>query len=270
MTEKGIVTSTVERNYILTLLERGKRLDGRGLSDYRPIKIKTGIVEKAEGSALVELGNTKVVAGVKLSIGKPYDDYPNKATLIVTGELNPTASPAFRNGPPSPESIELTRVTDRIIRESECVDLEDLCIIEGEKVWTIFLDIYPLDHDGNLFDACAIAAFAALSSTKVPEIKIDEMGEIEKLDTSRSIKLKEIPVSITTYKLGDFKITDPSYKEEDAGDARITIGFTEDHIVSAQKGGFGAFKSQELMDIFESSFKRSKELRSVIKSALNL
>ncbi len=270
MSERGLITSTIEKSYILSLLQSGKRLDGRGLEEYRDIKFDLNIVEKAEGSAMVELGKTKVIAGVKLSIGSPYSDYPNRGTLIVTAELNPTASPSFKNGPPTFDAIELTRVTDRLIRESEAIDLEDLCIVEGEKVWTVFLDIYPIDANGNLFDASALAALAALSTVQVPETRINEDGEIEILETKRPLKMKSIPVAVTTVKIGDYLLMDPSEKEDDAADARITFGFTEDHIVSAQKGGLGTFKSKEIIDIMEKSLEKARELRNFLKTMISI
>ena len=47
------IVSTVEKNYILKLLKQGQRMDGRGLFDFREIKIRTNFVPKAEGSAEV-------------------------------------------------------------------------------------------------------------------------------------------------------------------------------------------------------------------------
>ncbi|MBR9679849.1 MAG: exosome complex exonuclease Rrp41 [Candidatus Altiarchaeota archaeon] len=46
------------------LIKAGKRLDGRKPGDARPMKIETGVIENAEGSAMVEFGKTKVVAAV--------------------------------------------------------------------------------------------------------------------------------------------------------------------------------------------------------------
>ncbi|MEM0199426.1 MAG: exosome complex component Rrp42, partial [Desulfurococcaceae archaeon] len=53
-------------------LKRGERVDGRGLLDYRPISVILNPIEKSEGSALVKLGKTQIIAGVKLDIGAPY------------------------------------------------------------------------------------------------------------------------------------------------------------------------------------------------------
>ena len=54
------------------LIEKGKRLDDRGLNDYREIKVEQGVIEKAEGSARVLLGKTEVLVGVKVETGTPF------------------------------------------------------------------------------------------------------------------------------------------------------------------------------------------------------
>jgi len=64
--------------FVKEYLNQGKRVDGRGLKDYRSIEIKHSLVSKAEGSAFVNLGGTKVYAGVKLDIGEPFPDSPDE------------------------------------------------------------------------------------------------------------------------------------------------------------------------------------------------
>ncbi len=268
MGERDIIASAMEKSHIESLLENDRRLDGRTKDEFREIKVKTGFVEKAEGSAMVELGKTKVIAGVKIILGKPYDDYPNKGTLIVSAELNPTAAVRYRIGPPSVETIELARVTDRLIRESECIDLEDLCIIEGKTVYTIFVDIYPIDHNGNLLDASALAAVAALMTAKVPEARVNEDENVELLDTYRPLKMNNIPISVTTHKLGNHLFVDPNAKEEASSDARITFGYTEEFINSGQKGGQGTFTKAEILELVEKNMELSKKIRETLKEQL--
>ena len=270
MDEGKFALSSIEKAYILDLLSEGKRMDGRKNTDFREIKIETNYIETAQGSALVKLGKTKVIAGVKIIPGFPYSDSPNKGTLTVVAELNPTASPQYRYGPPSAETIELSRVTDRIIRESECIDLEDLCIIEGKHVYSIYIDIYPLDDCGNLFDAAGLAAFAALATAHFPLVMVDSEGNLNPTEDTRPLKISSIPISITTYKIGKYHIFDPIYKEETVSTARLTFGFTEDHIVSGQKGGEGTFKAKEVHDIVKNALKQSQKVRTQIKAMLNL
>ncbi len=152
----------IKRDYVLSKLRDNERIDGRGFDEFRNVEIIPNVIEKAEGSALVKLGDTQVVVGVKMQPGEPYPDTPDRGVIIVNAELVPLASPTFEPGPPDENSIELARVVDRGIRESEAVDLSKLVIEEGEKVWIVFVDIHALDDDGNLLDASALAAIAAL------------------------------------------------------------------------------------------------------------
>jgi exosome complex component RRP42 len=101
------------------MIEKGKRLDGRGLKTTGKSKIEQGLIEKAEGSARVLLGKTEVLVGIKVETGTPFPDTPNEGVMTVNAELVPLASPTFEPGPPDENSIELARIVDRGIRESK-------------------------------------------------------------------------------------------------------------------------------------------------------
>src|SRR5271155_4146712 len=137
---KSYVVETLRRAQLVELLSRGKRLDGRGLSEPRKLEIQTGLIEKANGSALVNLGNTQVMAGVKVDKGTPFPDTPDKGLLIVGAEVLPLAASYVEAGPPDESAIELARVVDRGVRESEMIDLSTLVIKEGKFVYSVFVD----------------------------------------------------------------------------------------------------------------------------------
>jgi len=59
------------------------------------------------------------------------------------------------------------------------IDLKELVLIPGEKVLVVWLDVYVLDHDGNLFDASMLASMAALLDTRYPEYVVREDGSVE-------------------------------------------------------------------------------------------
>jgi len=103
----------MNRDYITSLFDQGKRIDERKLEDYRKTTIETGISKNAEGSARCKMGDTEVIVGVKMEVGEPYPDAPDKGTIIVTAELNPIASPDFELGPPGAGATELARIVDR-------------------------------------------------------------------------------------------------------------------------------------------------------------
>ena len=136
------ITPGVTAERIKRYLEQEKRFDGRKLEEYRDILIEENVSKKAEGSVRVKLGKTEVLVGVKMDTAEPYPDSPDKGNLMVTAEFLPLSSSRIELGPPKFDSIEVGRIIDRIIRESKFIDLEKLCIKKGEKVWTVFIDIY--------------------------------------------------------------------------------------------------------------------------------
>jgi exosome complex component RRP42 len=250
------------RSHIQKLAAAGKRVDGRGLEEFRPLEILKGYVESAEGSARVKLGNTDVLVGVKLEVGEPYADTPDSGVLTTNAELIPMASPTFEPGPPKPEAIELARVVDRGIRETKTVDLEKLCIEPGEKVWVLFIDIHVLDYDGNLLDASNYAALAALTNTTLPAATKLGKGKDKPLQVLRH------PVSITAAKIGDDIFVDPSLDEERIADARLTVTTDEKgNIRAMQKGLKGSFTVEEVNRVISLSVKLGKEIRKKILEA---
>ena len=77
----------INKETITQLAAVQKRLDGRKLNDYRqPLLIETDISWTAEGSARVQIGDTVVMAGVKLSLEKPYNDTPDEGGIMINVE----------------------------------------------------------------------------------------------------------------------------------------------------------------------------------------
>lgn len=255
----------ISKNYIKSLLEEGKRIDKRKLDELRDLEIEFNTAGKAEGSATVTLGKTKVLAGVKIEIGEPFPDTPDEGVLRVNAELGPIASPEFEVGPPRERGIELARVVDRGIRESEAIPLKDLCIKPEEKVLMVSLDIDILNHDGNLIDASGIASIAALLTTKLPKV---EDGKIDRENFSDKLPIKEVPVPITVGKIKDILIVDPCLEEENALDVRLTATSMKNGFCAMQKGRSGSLKEEEIMKSINYSEKLGKKVRKKIKQEL--
>lgn len=251
------------KTYLQSLLQKGLREDGRKLDEYRNIEIEYGVSAKsAEGSARVRIGETEVVAGVKMEVGEPFPDRQDEGSIVVNVELLPMSSPEFESGPPAVESIELSRVVDRGIRESKALDFKKLCIKEGEKIWLIFIDIYPINDAGNLFDAAALAAFAAIKNAKFPGYD-EETGKIKYDEkTDKPLMVEHMPMACTVLKIGDNFIVDPTRDEEREADARLTVVSKEDNSLCAmQKGGHKPLSSEDLMHMAELSLAKTNELR---------
>jgi exosome complex component RRP42 len=259
------IVAKVKQKQIAQLIAHGKRLDNRGITDYRDFQIEAGLIEKAEGSAHVKLGKTEVLVGIKIDVGEPFPDTPEEGVLTVSAELLPLASPSFEPGPPDENSIELARIVDRGIRESKAIAVEELVLEPGKKVIVVFVDIYVLNHDGNLIDASVMAALAALLNAKMPNYVVEE-GEVKKKSGYTQLPIKNHPVSITFAKIDGKMIVDPWLEEEQVMGARLTMTFEKDgNICAIQKGGgYGNFTVQQILEAAKIGQQKSAELRKLV------
>lgn len=249
----------IQEQYILTLASKGARIDKRKPHEFRKIEVEKNYLEKPEGSARVRIGNTEVIAGVKIDVGEPFSDRPDEGVLMTGAEFSPIASPNFEKGPPTEDAVELARVVDRGIRESGSIDTKKLCIKSGEKVWMVFVDIHIINHDGNLIDAAALASIIALHNTKMPEYS---GGKVNYDKKTKSLPVKYKPIALTFSKIGDKIFIDPSLEEENASVARLTITTMDNgNICAMQKGGPEPLTRDEIDSMMELSIKKGEEMR---------
>jgi exosome complex component RRP42 len=260
-----IIVEQLRKQQMLEALSIGKRLDGRDFESYRNLEIEVGIIDKANGSAKVKLGNTEVLAGVKVETGEPFEGLENKGALIMSAEVLPTASSHVEPGPPDEEAIELSRVVDRGVRASKMLDLDKLALIPGKIVYTIFVDCSIINSDGNLLDATSYAVVSALLTCKLPvfEVQYDKV-----IDTGKIMPppITTIPVSVTAVRIGDSILLDPTMEEEACMDARITITTQSDgDLVAIQKGFTGPFTTNQILQSVETARNKGEEIRSSLK-----
>jgi exosome complex component RRP42 len=245
-------------------ISQGKRLDGRDLHQLRPLEIELDIIKKANGSARVRLGDSEVIAGIKVETGEPFEGLEDKGALIVSAEVLPIASPHVEPGPPDEEVVELARVVDRGVRESEMIDLSKLVLVPGKIVYTIFVDCSVLNADGNLFDATSYAVVASLLHAKLPVL---EMQGDKVIDTGRTqpMPVRSIPVSITSVRIGETVMLDPNAEEEACMDARITLTSTEEGFCAVQKGFAGSFTVEQILEVADKVRVKGNEVRDMLK-----
>ena len=257
-------TLSLTKKRIVDSLQENKRFDGRSNDQFREISIETGISKKAEGSARVKIGNTDVVVGVKMDVSEPFADSADEGTLMVTAELLPLSSSRYEYGPPKFEAIEHGRLVDRAIRESKVIDFKKLCIKEGEKVWTVFIDLYTLNDDGNLLDAFALGALVALKSAHLP-VYDEATGKVTYGEwTNKKIPFTDaIPLLVSIHKVGGQFFVDPNKEEEDTSEVNLMIalsGSSRDPVIHAmQKNGQEGFTGEEFDHVLSLAEKVWKE-----------
>ncbi|KAJ1795509.1 3'-5'-exoribonuclease [Coemansia sp. RSA 2399] len=222
-----IEPSNVEKAFLLEALGKGLRVDGRGPYDYRTLKISCG---PTYGLVEVQLGQTRVLARVSCEVTRPFPDRPTEGFVQFNAELSNMAAPGLESsGKASTQEIAVSRMLERIIRQSRAIDTEALCILAGEKVWSVRLDLHFLDHGGNLVDAASIAAIAALRHFRRPDVTVDgEEAIIHDVKERNPVPLSihHTPVCVSFAFLGsngEFPVVDPSLLEEQTQVSSYTV-----------------------------------------------
>lgn len=265
---RGSIASRLKMKRIQEAISTGKRLDGRGLEDYRDIRVRTGVIEKADGSSEVFIGDTRVIAGVEVSYGPPFEDTPGEGILICNAEIVPLASPEIEPGPPDEVSIELARIVDRGLRSAGIVDFSKMEIIPKKTVYVINVDIFVLNYAGNLIDASSLAAVAALRSTIKPVFEAAG-GEIVPSGRREPLEVRSIPISVTLSKVAGALLVDPTSDEEEVMETRLTVTLDErGNICAIQKSGPEALSLEEVRKAINIARSKAPEIRRKIMEGI--
>ncbi|CAD7671131.1 unnamed protein product [Nyctereutes procyonoides] len=242
--------SNCERRFLLRAIEEKKRLDGRQTYDYRNIKISFGT---DYGCCIVELGKTRVLGQVSCELVSPKLNRATEGILFFNLELSQMAAPAFEPGRQSDLLVKLNRLLERCLRNSKCIDTESLCVVAGEKVWQIRVDLHLLNHDGNIIDAASIAAIVALCHFRRPDVSVqgDEVTLYtpeERDPVPLSIHHMPICVSFAFFQQGTYLLVDPNEREERVMDGLLVIAMNKHREICAiqSSGGIMLLKDQVL------------------------
>ncbi|XP_007944637.1 exosome complex component RRP45 [Orycteropus afer afer] len=242
--------SNCERRFLLRAIEEKKRLDGRQTYDYRTIKISFGT---DYGCCIVELGKTRVLGQVSCELVSPKLNRATEGILFFNLELSQMAAPAFEPGRQSDLLVKLNRLLERCLRNSKCIDTESLCVVAGEKVWQIRVDLHLLNHDGNIIDAASIAAIVALCHFRRPDVSVqgDEVTLYtpeERDPVPLSIHHMPICVSFAFFQQGTYLLVDPNEREERVMDGLLVIAMNKHREICTiqSSGGIMLLKDQVL------------------------
>ncbi len=138
------------------------RTDNRRPDQLRPVEITTGYLKTAEGSALITVGNTRVLCAASVESSVPqFMRGTGKGWVTAEYSMLPRATATrtpreVNKGKPSGRTQEIQRLIGRSLRA--VVDLEAL----GER--TITLDCDVIQADGGTRTAAITGAFVALAT----------------------------------------------------------------------------------------------------------
>lgn len=268
------VPSNSEKEFLLEALASGHRLDGRGRYEFR--KLVIGPNSNIPGQVTVQLGRTRVLVKVSCQVVRPHPNRGSEGLLSIAAELFSIASLQFEVGRSSEEEVIISRMLEKTLRRSRALDLEGLCIVAGEKVWQIRVDLHYLDHGGNLVDAGCLAALAGLAHFRRPDVSVHgEEVIIHQADEKELVPLTlhHLPVAMTFafFQQGDFMVVDPSAEEEKINDGQITIAMNlHQEICAFSKPGGTPLPPDQLLQCTQLAVSLSKSLISQFKDALGI
>ena len=181
-------------------IEAGVRPDGRKLGERRAMAVSAGNIATADGSAIVRLGSTSVVCGIRAELAPPRPEEPEQGYLVPNISLPAMCSPHCKPGPPSMAAQAATQFLSRVLDSSGCVSTADLVVVPGRLVWCLYIDLVCLDHSGNLWDCAVASLVAALGTVSLPQVSLEpDTGAITVDPTSRTpLTLHSRPVSCTS------------------------------------------------------------------------
>ncbi len=180
------------------LIVDGKRLDGRGMDELRPIRIDAHVLNDADGSSYLEWGNNKIICGVfgpRECIPK-HGQSPYRAKIKCRYGMAPFSSleEHGRSGP-NRRSIELSKV----IREV----FENVIIAESYPKTQIEIFIDVLASDGGTRCAAITAAAVALADAGIP--------------------MKDLVCAVAAGKIGGQMALDFSKDEDNYGESDMPV-----------------------------------------------
>jgi ribonuclease PH len=243
------------------VLERDARvrLDGRAPDQLRPVKITTGYIKHAEGSCLVEVGDTRVVCTVSFEDRVPpflrgqgegwitaeYGMLPRATTTRSQREAS--------RGRPSGRTQEIQRLIGRSLRA--VVDMKAL----GER--TVWIDCDVIQADGGTRCASITGAFVAL---------VEALRALHKKGALKELPITDHVAAVSVGKVGDKVLLDLKYEEDSTAHVDMNVVKTGDgRFVEVQGTAEGEpFSDDEMLELLAAADKGIRELVEAQKKAL--
>lgn len=170
----------------------------------------------------------------------------------------------------------ITNVVDRVVRHSNALDTESLCIIKGVSCWNIRADVHVVDYDGNLIDAACIGVMAGLQHFRRPDAVVKDgqvivYGLDERMPVPLNITHKPLSITFHTFDEGKQVILDASRKEEQASEADVVIGMNSTgDVCYVSKFSGSPIDAMVFVTKADVALEKVKEINGIISNALQV
>lgn len=238
------------------------RSDNRRPDQMRPVKLELNYLLTAEGSVLLEVGNTRVLCAASVEETVPsFLRGSGKGWVTAEYSMLPRATATrtareIAKGKPSGRTQEIQRLIGRSLRS--VVDMAKL----GER--TVILDCDVLQADGGTRTASVTGAFIALASA---------VKQMQNFGALKTTPLRDFVAAISVGLVGGVPLLDLNYLEDSRADVDMNVVMTGagefvELQATAEHAPFGGVQLSSLLDLASGGIRELIALqRSVLESA---
>src|SRR5271157_4509904 len=233
----------------MEVIQKFFRAEGRTSSQLRTVRLTPGYVATAEGSVLIELGNTRVLCNATVEQGVPAW-LRNSGRGWVTAEYGMLPRATLTRTPRESErgkiggrTHEIQRLIGRSLRA--VIDMQAL----GER--TVILDCDVIQADGGTRTAAITGAAVALALA---------LKALVEAGTLKLSPMKQLVAATSVGIVGGTQLLDLCYEEDSAAEVDMNVVMTADGGLietqaTAEKGSFSRAQLNSLVDLAEVGLK---------------
>ena len=219
-----------------------ERIDGRKVDEMRPVTIETGVIPNADGSAYIEMGRNKIIAGVygPREMHPKRLSKPNRGVLRVRYHMAPFSVDPRRSPAPSRRDKEIGQVMVDAIEPALFLERYPRSVID------VYVEI--IQADGGTRCAAVNAAAVALVDAGIP--------------------MKDLVAACAAGKMNGKVLLDLGDHEDKEGEADVPIAYMPklDEITLLQMDGI--MTADETVEAIEMAVKGCKDIYEIQREAL--
>lgn len=224
------------------LIVDGKRLDGRSPDELRPVKLKVGVLKRADGSAYIEQGNNKILVAVygPQELHPRHLQQPDTAVLRCMYNMAPFSVVERKKPGPDRRSIEISKV----VREA----LEPV----------LFLNLYPRSVIDIYIEVLQADAGTRVAGVTAASLALADAG----------IPIRDLVVGVSVGKVEGTLVLDLNAEEDQYGEADMPVAMTgrDKRITLLQMDGH--MTREEFKKALQLALKGCQQLYELQKEAL--
>ena len=237
------------------------RTDGRTPADLRPVKVTRGYLKFAEGSVLIEMGDTKVICAATVEERvPPFLAGKGKGWMTAEYSMLPRSSQRRIQRESSAGKVggrthEIQRLIGRSLRA--VTDLSAL----GER--TIYIDCDVIQADGGTRTASITGAYIAVYETLEALVKKGVISSMPVLDSVAAVSVGIV---------GGRALLDLNYEEDSTAEVDMNIIMTGSGKFVEVQGTAETepFSKESLAELISLASKGISELASIQKNSLGI